>query len=111
MEKEYNPYNYDYLTGYKDSIEGLKENKDVVDASRLCYEALESTPAGRKLMAYLMDTYIIRGTPAQIGPNYTDACIYFEGYREAYRQLIMGCTSYRARMESEQSNKVENESI
>ncbi len=103
MDINDNPYiaSTNYMAGYQDSIDKIKEDKNVIDVERLCFETFVACKSGKKLINVLTERYINAATPAQLGPNYADACIYFEGFSGALRMLIQGANSYKDRKEHE----------
>lgn len=103
MDIKDNPYinPANYLDGYQESLDKLRQNKDVIQFDKLCFEVLETTPQGRKLQQLFKDRFIYTSTPAQLNTNYDFACIFYEGFREAFRHLLANVESYRQRKEHE----------
>ena len=55
---------------------------------------------GKRLMEIIKQRYIIASTPATAGnAGYETACVYYEGFRDAYRNLIANCETYKMKME------------
>jgi hypothetical protein len=96
----------DYMAGYEKSAKEARYNKNVEDFEKLCYQALETNKAGKKLIEYLKKHYVLAPTPGHIGQDYGDACIYHEGLRQGYRLLINGVESYKMRMQSEKNTEL-----
>lgn len=54
-----------------------------------------------KLLEILRDRFIIPSSPGPMSESYHYSCIYYEGFREAFRQLINSVDSYKKRMDAE----------
>lgn len=56
---------------------------------------------GNKLLELLKDRFIFPSSPGPMSESYAYSCIYYEGFREAFRQLINCVDSYKKRMDAE----------
>jgi len=96
----------DYFKGYQESIDAQREEVgEQLEYDRLCYEAL-NTEAGKKLIEYFQNKIVMASVPAVMGAGYREACVYYEGYREGFRQIIHGFKSYPIRREAEEKAKL-----
>lgn len=84
-----NPYidSYNYLSGYQDSVEKLKQDTKVTEFGRLCHNIFFMTDDGKRFMELLVDNYLIPSLVNRDNPNYEIACVYAEGFKAAYRHL------------------------
>ena len=95
----------DYFKGYQESIDELKKETPAVELDKICFNAFDNE-AGKVLLKYLSESIVMAAVPHEMGPGYKDACIYYEGYREGYRQLIHAVKSYPLRREAEEKAKL-----
>lgn len=91
------------MEGYKDSLDKMKSGQEQIELDQLCWNVFGSTEDGRKLLQIMKDRFISNPTPSQINDNYDKACIYYEGYRAAFRYLINLTNSYQVRKDFEAS--------
>jgi hypothetical protein len=97
----------DYFRGYQDSIDGMsKDGKEPFEYDRLSYEVFNSE-SGSKLLAFYKDSIITGSVPAKLGADYETACVYYEGYREAFRQIVAAVAQYPIRREAQERGKHE----
>lgn len=91
-----------YFRGYQESIDSMgKDGKEPFEYDRLCYEVFNSD-SGKELLAYFKDSIIAGSVPAKLGEHYQVSCIYYEGYREAFRQIIAAVKQYPIRREAQE---------
>jgi hypothetical protein len=91
----------DYWEGYRTNFDANKKQADYIELDKLCFEVFGKTEDGKKLLEYFKEFMILPSTPASKIMNYDHCCIYYEGYREAYRQLIQLTKSYVIKKEAE----------
>lgn len=91
----------DYFSGYNNAFKKLKQNKEANEFSELCFRVLEASEDGKKLMQLCMERFVYPATPSQINENYDKTCIWYEGFRQAFRHLHEICKSYQAQKEHE----------
>lgn len=103
------PGQEDYFQGYQDSINANAEKGDKFEYDRLCYEVFHGSEAGEKLLKYFKDSIVMAATPAKMDNSYEKACVYYEGYREGFRQILFGVKSYPERREAEEKAKLRSD--
>ena len=96
----------DYFKGYQDNIDKMREEGEHFEFDKKCYEVFKASEAGKDLLDYFMEKIVIAPVPAQINESYANSCIYFEGYREGYRQILHAVKSYPLRKEAEEAAKL-----
>jgi hypothetical protein len=104
MNLEDNPFikPENFFEQYNEQIEELRKNPNYIEMDRLCYEVFGRTEEGKRLLALLQERYVVPGTPSSPSvQNYAMTCVYYEGFRDAYRQLIHATKSYQLRKEAE----------
>lgn len=92
---------YDYLKGYGPSLEKLKNNPAAVEFDKLCFEVFENTDAGKKLMELILERYLIPSLVHGDNKNYSDACVWAEGFKAAFRVLRNSALSHSQRIKAE----------
>lgn len=94
-----------YAEGYNKSVESLKNNPEVLELDKLCYEVFMGNEPGKKLLAEFERRFII---PALAHPNnqmYKTQCVFFEGFKEAFRMIKGSITAHEQRIEAEKDKK------
>jgi len=89
------------MAGYKESLDAFLNSPDRLELDQLMYHVLGKTDDGKKLLSIFRDKFLTAATPGKMNGNYHHACIHHEGYREAFRYIIMMVESYKQRKEFE----------
>jgi hypothetical protein len=97
-----NPYlePTNYFDGYKQQFDAMNSRKGRIEVDALVHTVF-STEAGMELLELIKDRFISAATPSQINEHYATSCVYYEGYRAAFRYLITLVESYKIRKEHE----------
>ncbi len=96
----------DYWAGYQASIDSLKNDPEHVAFDELCFHVFALNEEGKKLMKYFEDHILLASVPTRLDANFDKACVYYEGYREAFRQLRYAAINYKKRKEAEDNKKI-----
>lgn len=99
MELKDNPFlqSEDYLAGYKESIENLKNRPELISFEKLTYEVF-STEQGKKFMDYVTHTYLIPSGADRSANNYQLMCIWADGFKDFVRMLKQNIMSHEQRI-------------
>lgn len=92
---------YDYNQGYRDSIDKLKDKPELVEFDRLCYELFMISEQGKRFIELLLERYIIPPLVRQDNPQYSTACVWAEGFKEALRMIRQSAISHGQRITAE----------
>lgn len=92
---------YDHFEGYKESIEKLKNNPELVEVDKLCYELFHLNEQGRNFMELVQKRYLIPPLAHLNSPNYQLACIWAEGFKDAFRMIKNSVESHSQRIKAE----------
>ena len=114
MNPEDNPFikPENYFSGYQDEVEKLRNNPSFIEFDKLCYEVFGKTEDGARLLEYLTERFILPANPFPVGnPAYPNACVYYEGFRDAYRQLVHCVRSYKERKDAEANRELSKEGV
>ena len=89
-----------YFEGYNESIkQAAKANPGEVVFDELCFTVLGKSEDGKKLMELIKEQFIMPSVPCKLsGADFPIAATYYEGYREAFRQLLGQVEGYKRRM-------------
>tara|TARA_R110000850_G_scaffold212078_1_gene337819 strand:+ start:3381 stop:3704 length:324 start_codon:yes stop_codon:yes gene_type:complete len=98
----------DYFKGYQANIDKLREETTEVEFDKMCFEVFNSA-AGAELIEFLKEKVVLASVPHGMSESYGNSCIYYEGYREGYRQIIHAVKSYPERREAEEKAKLRGE--
>lgn len=100
-ERKLIPGQEDYWAGYEQSIEKMANDPAALEFDKLCFEVFGTTAQGKKLLEYFKERIIMPSIPGQLDMYYDKRCIYYEGYKEAFRQLMHATNNYLIRREAE----------
>ncbi len=89
-----------YMQGYQDSIDKLKDKPEALEMDKLCYLVFASEN-GKKLLNEIMERFLIPGFIHPNGTNIHHAAVYFEGFKEAFRMLRNCIKAHEQRIEAE----------
>jgi len=89
-----------YYEGYNESIKkAALANPGQVVFDELCFTVLGRSEDGKKLMEMIKERFIMPSVPCKLsGVDFPVAATYYEGYREAFRQLLGQVEGYKQRM-------------
>lgn len=90
----------DFMSGYRESVEKLKNNPELISFDKLCYETFH-TEMGKKFMEVVIERYLIPPLADRNSPNFPDMAVWSEGFKDAFR-MIRGCIkSHQQRINAE----------
>jgi hypothetical protein len=90
----------DYLAGYKDSIEQMKNRPELVEFDKLCYELFHTYEMGRKFIELAKERYLIPSIVNREAPNYRDMVIWADGFKDFPRLIIQCVMSHEQRIKA-----------
>lgn len=89
----------DYMKGYRESVEKLKNNPNLVLFDRLCYEVF-STDMGKRLIEYIKETYVYPSLASRDSANYQISVIWSDGFKDAFRMIINAIKQHDQRIKA-----------
>ncbi len=101
------PGQEDYWAGYQESIDKLRNDPETISFDQLCFEVFNSKE-GKKLLEYFESNIVMGAVPSKIDNNFDKSCIYYEGYRQGFRQIIHAVKNYQLRKEAQQAKLVKD---
>jgi hypothetical protein len=87
----------DFLSGYRDSIEDLKNKPELVSFEKLTYEVF-ATEQGKKFMEHVKEKFLIPSIVNREAPNYRELCVWADGFKDFARMLIQNILSHSQRI-------------
>ena len=89
-----------YWEGYQKNIDNLKNNPELLEFDKLCYELFEHQEAGRKFIELVTKRYLLApsGTPGS--PTFPNECMWGEGVRYAFLLLRNAVQSHKQRIQA-----------
>ncbi len=89
----------DFMAGYKDSVENLKNNPHLIAFDKLCYEVF-ATEQGKKFMELVKERYLVPSIVNREAPNYAELIIWSDGFKDFPRMLIQNIISHEQRIKA-----------
>ena len=89
----------DYWAPMNESIKSLRNNPEVVEFDKLCYEVFDKSEMGKKFMELVIEKFFIHSQIAR-GQNYQIDAIWQEGFRDAWRMIMYSVRSHAQRIKS-----------
>lgn len=101
MELKDNPLlqQEDYLAGYKESLEALKNHPKMLAFDKLCYD-LFTSEFGKKFMEIVRERYLIPSLVNREASNYKEMAIWADGFKDFPRMIIQHVTSHEQRIQA-----------
>lgn len=93
-----------YMDGYNEKIKELRNKPEVVALDKMCYELFEAHPLGKQFMEYVTERYLLGKFSDVNQANYSEACIFYEGFRDAFRLLRSSVASHKQRIQAAINN-------
>ena len=90
-----------YFEGYQKNIENLKNNPELLEFDKLCYELFEHQDAGRRFMALVTEKYLIPSMVSKGNPTYQLDVLWQEGFKD-FARMIRNCVlSHKQRINAQ----------
>ena len=100
MTTEKNPFiePEDYYKQYNKNIDALKNRPDVIELDKLCYELFEMNDMGKRFLQICTEKWVIPSLAHRDSAQYTNAVIWAEGFKEAFRFIMAGIKAHQQRI-------------
>jgi len=85
---------------YYEEYQTTEQPKEGIALDELCWHVF-STDDGKKLLEIMKERFILTATPGPINENYPNMCVFYEGFREAFRQIIGSVQTYQIKKDNE----------
>ncbi len=100
MEDQPNPFlqQENHFAGYQKSIDELKNNPQVIEFDKLCYELFESNAQGKRFLELIKERYLIPALAKPGTTTYQLDVMWSEGFKEFGRMLLSCVISHQQRI-------------
>jgi len=87
-----------YFEDYQKNIEQLKNNPEIIEFDKLCFELFSHNPAGKRFMELITERYMIPSLAKAGAPTYQIDVLWAEGFKDFGRMLINSVRSHQQRI-------------
>lgn len=91
----------DFLAGYRQKVEALKNNPALFEFDRLCYELFKMNEQGKRFMEIVYERYLIPSLANRDSANYAYMTIWADGFKDAFRMIVQAINSHDQRIKHE----------
>jgi len=106
MELKDNPLlqQENYFAGYDESVQALKNNPQLIEFDKLCYEIFEKTETGKRFLELVTDRYLLAPAGAPGSEAFANQAIWAEGVRYSFLLMLNAIKSHKQRIEAKGSS-------
>lgn len=87
----------DFLNGYRESVEELKNKPELISFEKLTYEVF-ATEQGKKFLELVQDRYLLPALVNRDAPNYQLMLMWADGFKDAFRMIKQNIISHSQRI-------------
>ena len=91
----------DYMKQYRDNVNDLKNDPNVIEFDKLIYELFEMNPQGKRFLELFTERYLIPGVAHPDSPTFQIKVIWGEGMKEFGRIIISSIRSHQQKTNAE----------
>ncbi len=88
----------DYFSGYRDSIEALKNNPELIEFDKLCFELFSQNEQGKRFLELVTQRYLIPALAKPGTATYQLDVMWAEGFKDFARMLVSSVRSHQQRI-------------
>lgn len=89
-----------YYKPYEDKIKELRNNPELIELDKLCFELFEMNAQGKRFMEIAKEKYLLYSLVQKGTPTYQIDVIWQEGFKDAFRMILMALTSHKQRIQA-----------
>lgn len=93
-----------YFKKYQENIDNLKNQPEVVEFDKLCFETFEASEIGKRFLEFAKERFFIYSQISRGDANYQTNLIWQEGFRDAYRMIMHHVKSHQQRIAAGATN-------
>lgn len=93
-----------YFKPYEDQIKALRNNPELIEFDKLCFELFEMNPMGKRFMQLATEKYLIYGLVQKGTPTYQIDVLWQEGFKDVFRMILMSLKSHQQRIQAGKNN-------
>lgn len=90
----------DYAKGYKESIEKNRNNNEMIEFDRLCYELFFINEAGKRFLELAIDRFVIPSKTNPSSPTYFQELAFWDGYKHPFREIRSAIKAHHQRIKA-----------
>lgn len=90
-----------YFTPYQENIDKLKNNPELIEFNKLCFELFEMNSQGKRFLEVAKEKYLIYALVPKGTSTYPIDVLWQEGFKDAFRLLLTAVNSHQQRIQSE----------
>ena len=87
-----------FFAGYQEQIENLKNNPELIEMDRVCFELFGQNPLGKKFLELCTERYLIPALAKPGTATYQLDVMWGEGFKDFIRMLIYSIKSHEQRI-------------
>lgn len=88
----------DFFAGYKNKIEELKNNPQLIEFDKLCFELFDRNEMGKRFLELIKERYLIPALAKPGTATYQLDVMWGEGFKDFGRMLISSVISHSQRI-------------
>lgn len=89
-----------YFKEYEGKIKELRNNPELIEFDKLCYELFEMNSHGKRFIEIAKEKYLLYALVQKGNPTYQIDVIWQEGFKDAFRMLLMALVSHKQRIQA-----------
>ena len=89
-----------YYKPYEDKIKELRNNPELIELDKLCFELFEMNPQGKRFIELAKEKYLLYALVQKGTPTYQIDVIWQEGFKDAFRMILMALRSHQQRIQA-----------
>ncbi len=87
-----------YYDGYEKSIAALRNDPNVIEFDKLCYEIFEMNPQGKRFLELCKERYLIPALARPGTATYQLDVMWGEGFKDFPRMILSSLQSHQNRI-------------
>ena len=87
-----------FFAGYQEKIDNLKNQPQVIEFDKLCFELFEKSEIGRRFIELITERYLINSLAKPGTATYQIDVLWAEGFKDFPRMLIGSVKSHQQRI-------------
>lgn len=101
-QQQHNPFleHENYFKPYEDKIKELRNNPELIELDKLCFELFAMNPQGKRFMEIATEKYLLYALVQKGNPTYQIDVLWQEGFKDAFRMLLMAVKSHEQRIQA-----------
>jgi len=102
QESQQNPFleAENYYKPYEEKIKELRNNPELIEFDKLCFELFEKNAQGKRFMEIAKEKYLLYSLVQKGTPTYQIDVIWQEGFKDFPRMILMALLSHKQRIQS-----------